>query len=59
MTCWCQAIIWTNAGLISIKPFGTNFSEILVKMQRFKKIEIVACILPAILSQPHCVKHQW
>ena len=22
-----QAIIWTNAGLLSIGPLGTNFSE--------------------------------
>ena len=26
-----QAIIWTNAGLLSIGPQGTNFSEILFK----------------------------
>ena len=25
-----QAIIWTNAGILSIGPFGTNFSEILI-----------------------------
>ena len=29
----CQAIIWTNAGLLSIEPLGTNFSEILIKIQ--------------------------
>ena len=28
----CQAIIRTNAGILSIGPLGTNFSEILVKM---------------------------
>ena len=25
-----QAIIWANAGLLSIRPLGTNFSEILI-----------------------------
>ena len=27
-----QAIIWTNAGILSIGPLGTNFSEILIEM---------------------------
>ena len=26
----CQAIIWTNAGILSIGPWGTNLSEILI-----------------------------
>ena len=30
-----QAIIQTNAGLLSIGPLGTNFSEILIKTQHF------------------------
>ena len=30
-----QAIIWTNAGLFSIGPLGTNCSEILIKIQNF------------------------
>ena len=30
--CRCQAIIWTNAGILSIWPFGTNFSEILIEI---------------------------
>ena len=30
-----QAIIWTNAGLLSIGPLVTNFSEILIKIQNF------------------------
>ena len=28
---WHQAIIWTNAAIMSIRPFGTNFSEILIE----------------------------
>ena len=30
-----QAIIWTNAGILLIGPLGTNFREILVKIQIF------------------------
>ena len=30
-----QAIILTNAGLLLIGPLGTNFNEILVKIQNF------------------------
>ena len=36
------AIIWTNAGILLIGPFGTNFSEILIEIQPFslKKIRL-------------------
>ena len=27
-----QAIIWTNAGILSIESLGTNFSEILIEI---------------------------
>ena len=30
-----QAIIWTNAGILLIRPLGTNFSEILIGIQSF------------------------
>ena len=30
-----QAIIWTNAGILSIGPLGTNFSEISIKIYTF------------------------
>ena len=30
-----QAIIWTNAGLLLIRPLGTNFSEILIEILTF------------------------
>ena len=30
-----QAIIWTNAGILLIGPLGTNFSGILIRIQRF------------------------
>ena len=32
---WCQAIIWTNAGILLIGPLGTNFYEILIKIYTF------------------------
>ena len=37
-----QAIIWTNAGILLIGPLGTNFTEILNKIQTFsfKKIRL-------------------
>ena len=31
----CQAIIWTNGGILLIGPLGTNFSEILIKIYSF------------------------
>ena len=30
-----QAIIWTNAGILLIGPWGTNFSEILIEIHTF------------------------
>ena len=30
-----QAIIWTNAGILLIGPLATNFSEILIRIQKF------------------------
>ena len=30
-----QAIIWTSAGILLIGPLGTNFSEILIRIQTF------------------------
>ena len=37
-----QAIIWTNAGISLIGPLGTNFSEILIGIQKlsFKKMPL-------------------
>ena len=31
----CQAIIWTNAGILLNGPLGTTFSEILIKIHTF------------------------
>ena len=30
-----QAIIWTNAGILWIRPLGTNFNEILIEIYTF------------------------
>ena len=37
-----QAIIWTNAGMLLIRPLGANFREILIEIQTFslKKIRL-------------------
>ena len=39
---WHQAIIWTNAGILLIRPLGTNLSEILIEIYTFsfKKIHL-------------------
>ena len=35
MACCRQAIIWTNARILLTEILGTNFSEILIKIQNF------------------------
>ena len=37
-----QAIIWTNAGILLIRPLGTNVSEILIEIHTFS---LKKCIL--------------
>ena len=55
-----QAIIWTNAGILLIGHLGTNFSEILIRIQTFslKKIHLKmsVCEMASILSWPQYVK---
>ena len=38
----CQAIIWTNAGILLIGPLGTNFNETSIEIHTFsfKKIHL-------------------
>ena len=56
--CWSpirhQAIIWTNAGLLTIRPLGTNFHEILIKIRTFslKKMHFK---MSSAKSQPFCL----
>ena len=49
-----QAIIWTNAGILFIGPFGTNLSEILIEIHRFSfnAFENVIWTMATILSGP-------
>ena len=35
-----QAIIWTNAGILSIEPLGTKFNEILIEIHTFSLKEM-------------------
>ena len=51
-----QAIIWSNAGILSIGPLGTNFSEIVIKIHWKNAFENVFCEKATILSGPQCVK---
>ena len=54
-----KAIIWTNAGILSIWTLGTNVSEILSETHIFiqeNAFEYVVCEIAAILSRPYCVK---
>ena len=58
-----QAITWTNAGLLSIRPLGTNFSEIWIEIQNFSFMEIhlkmLSAKLAAILSRGRWVNSLW
>ena len=54
-----QAIIWTNAGILLIRPLGRNFSENSIEFLTFSftKSESVVCEMAAILSRSQRVKH--
>ena len=49
-----QAIIWTNAGILLIGPFGTNFSEIQIGIQTFsyKKMHLK---MASVKWRPFCL----
>ena len=51
-----QTIIWTNAGILLIRPLETNFSDILIGF--FSRKCTWKCRLPngVHLSRPQCVK---
>ena len=51
---WCQAIIWTNAGLLSVELLWTHFSKVLIKKQQFslKKIHMK---MSSTKCQPSCL----
>ena len=53
-----KPIIWTNVVLLLIGLLGTNFCEILIKIQKssLKKVELknIICTMAAIFSWPQC-----
>ena len=53
MACRRQAIIWTNAGIL-IWPLGTNYSEMLIEIDKFsfKKIHLKTLFAK---YQPSCL----
>ena len=50
----CQAIIWTNAGILLTGPLGTNFSEILMEILAFSFIKIHLKV-SSVKWQPFCL----
>ena len=51
---WCQAINWTNAGILLIQTLGTNFSEVLREILIFSFQKIQLKMLSA-KWQPFCL----
>ena len=51
-----QAITWTNADLLSIGAFRTNFSEILTEIETFSFKEMHLEMLSA-KWEPFCLSH--
>ena len=49
----CQAIIYTSAGLLSLRPFGKKLSEILIKTPNFSFTKMHVNILSS-KWQPFC-----
>ena len=49
-----QAIFWTNAGILSISPLGTNFSEMLIEIYKFsfKKMHVK---MSSAIWRPSCL----
>ena len=50
---WCQAVVWTNVGLLSIGYLGTNFSEILIKITK-KSFMKMYLKIPSVKWRPFC-----
>ena len=49
-----QAIIWTNGGILLIRPLGTNFSEILIEILTFSFKEMLLKVSSAE-RRPFCL----
>ena len=54
-----QAIIWTNTGILLIRPWGTNFSDLFYRKSNIfiqdNARENVVCEMASISSRPQCV----
>ena len=54
-----QAIIWTNAVILSIRPYGTYFSEIVIQNSKVfikgNALEHIVCEMAAICYLSQCV----
>ena len=50
----CQAIMWTNTGILLIWPSGTNFSEMLIEIHTFSFMKIHVKMLSA-KRRPFCL----
>ena len=51
----CQAIIWTNAGILLIGPLGTNISEILIEILTFSFMKMRLKVSSA-KRRPFCLR---
>ena len=49
-----QAIIWTNAGILLIRPLGTNFNEMLIEILTFSFMKMRLKVSSAKL-RPFCL----
>ena len=49
-----QAIIWTNAGILSIRPLETNFSEILIEII-IVSFKIMRLKVSSAMRRPFCL----
>ena len=57
-----QAIIWTSAGILFIRPLGTNFSDTWIETHIFSlknAFENVVWKMSAILFRPQCVNQDF
>ena len=45
-----QAITWTNADLLSVRPLGTKFNEIRIKIQNFSSMKMHLKMSSVVLS---------
>ena len=50
----CQAIIWTNAEMLLIRPLETSFNVILIGNQTFSLTKMHLKMPPANVCRPQC-----